>query len=268
MSVERIEDIKDPRVAGYRDLKDADLRLRRGLFVAEGRTPVRALLAGSPFRPRSVLTTERMLDGLRDVLAAADGAMPVYVATEATLRAVVGFHFHRGCLALGERGPARAPEELIAGARLVVVLEDLTKPDNVGGVFRNAMAFGADAVLLSPGCCDPLYREAVRVSMGGTLRTPFARVEDWPGGLAALRAAAFTIVALTPRAAGGEIGEVRVPDRVALLLGTEGEGLSAGARAAADVEIGIATAPGVDSLNVATASGIALYRIARAMAGR
>jgi len=263
MIVERIDDLDDPRVVDYRDVKDAELRLRRGLFVAEGRTPVQALLR-STFRTRSVLATERWLAGL----APLPPGTPLYTTSEATLRGIVGFHFHRGCLALGERGEPRAPAALLPAARLVVVLEDLTKADNVGGVFRNALAFGADAVLLSPGCCDPLYREAIRVSMGGTLRTPFARIADWPAGLEALGAAGLMILALVPRADGAEVAELGatrpLPERVALLLGTEGAGLSAPARRAADVEVAIATAPEVDSLNVATASGIALHHIARA----
>jgi tRNA G18 (ribose-2'-O)-methylase SpoU len=181
------------------------------------------------------------------------------------IRRLVGFEFHRGCLAAGERGEAGPTSDLLSG-RLLVVLERTTSPDNVGAVFRNAGAFGADGVLLSPGCGDPLYRRAIRVSMGGSLHVPFAVLGEWPGGLAELRDAGFTIVALTPDG-GADIGDFgrsrRLPDRVALVLGSEGDGVSPGARAAADLEVAIPLAPGDHSLNLATACGIALHRFAR-----
>jgi len=257
MCGERITDPADPRLAPYRDLRDAGLAVRRGLFVAEGRPVVRRLLAGSRFRAHSVLATEPMVETLSDVV---DGA-PLYVVDEATIRSVVGFAFHRGCLALGERGVPGSLAPLLAGRRLLV-LERVTNPDNIGAMFRNAAALGADGVLLSPGCGDPLYRKAVRVSMGGTLVVPFARVEAWPGVLVDLRERGFTIVALAP---GGAlpIDELPRPARVALLLGAEGDGLSAAARAVADVTVAIPMAGADHSLNVATASGIALHRYAR-----
>jgi tRNA G18 (ribose-2'-O)-methylase SpoU len=262
MPVERIVDGADPRLAPYRDLRDAGLVERTGLFVAEGRPLVRRLLAAARFRAHSVLTTTAMLDGLRDV---ADG-VPVYLVDEATIRSVVGFHFHRGCLALGERGVAGAVEALLGGRRLVA-LERVTNPDNVGAVFRNAAVLGADGVLLSPGCADPLYRKAVRVSMGGVLRVPFATVSGWPAGLARLRAHGFTIVALTPD--GGvpldAFCEARPSGKpVAILLGSEGDGLSTSARAEADVCVSIPMAAGDHSLNVAVACAIGLHRLAPA----
>jgi tRNA G18 (ribose-2'-O)-methylase SpoU len=262
MRVERIVDGADPRLAPYRDLRDAGLAARSGLFVAEGRPLVRRLLAAARFRAHSVLTTEVMLDGVRDV---ADGVL-VYVVDEATIRSVVGFHFHRGCLALGERGVPGTAEALVAGRR-VVVLERVTNPDNVGAVFRNAAAFGVDGVLLSPGCGDPLYRRSVRVSMGGVLRVPFATFPGWPAGLARLRAHGFTLVALTP---DGEVPldafcQARPTGKpLAILLGSEVDGLSSAARAEADVCVSIPMAPGDHSLNVAVACAIGLHRLAPA----
>ena len=187
------------------------------------------------------------------------------MAPEETLGRVVGFNFHRGCLAVGERS-AELPLDALLDTRLLVVLEGVTNPDNVGGVFRNAMAFAAGGVLLAPGCSDPLYRKAIRVSMGGTLVVRFARAAPWPGALARLREHGFTIVALTPDGDVdvAELGTSRpVPERVALLLGAEGESVSPAARAAADVAVAIRMAGRGHSLNVATASGIALHRLAR-----
>ena len=154
----------------------------------------------------------------------------------------------------------------LSAARRVVVLEDVGNPDNIGGIFRNALALGAECVLLSPRCCDPLYRKAIRVSIGATLRLVFAYIDDWPEGLERLRAAGLTLVALTPEATATDIAELasRQPQRVALLLGTEGPGLSGAAKARADVRVRIPLAPGTDSLNVATAAGIALHRVADA----
>jgi tRNA G18 (ribose-2'-O)-methylase SpoU len=254
MPIERIADAADPRLEDYRDL----FRRRRGVFVAEGRRLVRRLLTAPRFRVRSVLATGAALADLSGVLG--DG-VPVYLAGERTIRDVVGFDFHRGCLAAGEPREAATPETFLAD-RLLVVLERTTNPDNVGAVFRNALAFGADGVLLSPGSGDPLYRKAIRVSMGATLRVPFATVDDWPGGLGRLRTAGFTIVALTPEAPI-DVARFPQPERTALLLGAEGDGLSAAARAIADVEVAIRMAPGDHSLNVATACGIALHHFAR-----
>ena len=259
MRVEEIQDVRDPRLADYRDLKNGALRAGRDYFIAESRQIVRTLLTDSPFRARSVLLSRAALEDLRDDLG--DG-VPVYVAREDTIRGVVGFDFHRGCLAAGER-PADPPLDALLGARVLLVCERMTNPDNVGAVFRSAMAFGAGGVVLSPGSADPLYRKAIRVSMGGTLRVPFARVDGWAAALAAIRAAGFTIVALVPDAARdiAELAADRAPDRVALLVGAEGDGLGPIARAAAHVEVGIRMVPGADSLNVATAAAIALHRL-------
>jgi len=267
--VEPIENGADPRLADYRDLRDATLRRRHGVFIAESREVVRLLLAGRRFHTRSVLVTAPALAALRPALDAADPAPRVFVAHHDVIRAVSGFDFHRGCLAVGERGAEPEPGDLAdpPGPRLLLGLEDVTNPDNVGGAFRNAMAFAVDGVLLSARSVDPLYRKAIRVSMGGSLRVPFARLPDWAGGLAQLRTAGYAILALTPAAAAVDLdglGTVTpLPDRVALLAGSEGDGLGAAARAAADLDVRVPMAPGVDSLNVATAIGIALHHLRR-----
>lgn len=262
-----VEDATDPRIAGFRDARDGDLRRRAGLFLAEGRLLVRRLLETRRFPVQSLLLTPPAFDDLRDLLAD-DDATPVHVASAETIRVIVGFKFHRGCLALGVRGESVAPEALMqpVGPRTLLALEGVADPDNVGAVFRNAAAFGAAGVLLSSHCADPLYRKAIRVSMGATLSLPFAQVPDWAATLAALRHAGYRLVALCPGAEAEDIVEVaaRAPrrPRLALLLGAEGAGLSDATRAAADVEVRIPMAAGVDSLNVAAACGIALHRFA------
>jgi tRNA G18 (ribose-2'-O)-methylase SpoU len=265
MKTELVEDPADPRVADFRDARDGRLRHRAGLFLGEGRLVVRRLLQASRFRVRSLLLTPRALDDLRDLLAR-DDAPPAYLASAETIRAVAGFKFHRGCLAAALRGAPLAPAALVdpPGARTLLALEEVTDPDNVGAVFRNAAAFGAAGVLLSPGCADPLYRKAIRVSMGATLALPFART-DWRGGLDHLRAAGYTLLALTPDRDAEDISSLvadRPPARLALLVGSEGAGLGAGSRGTADRRVRIPMAAGADSLNVATACGIALHRLA------
>jgi tRNA G18 (ribose-2'-O)-methylase SpoU len=181
---------------------------------------------------------------------------------------IVGFNVHRGCLAIGERPAESAVEAVLPpdGAKaLVIVLERVANADNIGGIFRNAAAFGADAVLLSPGCCDPLYRKAIRVSIGGSLAVPFARIEAWPIDLARLRERGFVVLALTPSRDAVNIDADGVPwnssARLALVAGTEGNGLTAGVLDLADYQVRIPMAPGADSLNIATALGIALHRL-------
>ncbi len=266
MPVERIDACDDPRLVDYRDLPDGTLRRRRDIFVAESQLVVRTLLETGRFLVRSVLLTEAAYGDLRALLLAAAGAAPVFVTSAATIRSVVGFKFHRGCLAVGERGPGLPLEAVLAvpasGPRCLVVCEGLSNPDNIGGVFRNAAAFGAAGVVVGPGCADPLYRRAIRVSMGGSLRTPFAAATVWPADLARVRAAGFTIVALTPDPRARAIATVVPPARVAILVGAEGQGLSPDVRAAADLEVRIPMAPGVDSLNAATACAVALHRFA------
>ncbi|MCW5890620.1 MAG: RNA methyltransferase [bacterium] len=251
----------DPRLAPYRSLRAHDRRERDGLFVAETREVVLQLLAGRRFTPHSVLTTEAALPGLAAALDA-HADLPVLVAPLDVVKAVVGFDFHRGCLALGTR---RAPYTLDAlrasQPRRLVVLEDVSNPDNVGGVFRAAHTLGADAVLCGGATSDPLYRKVVRVSMGAVLHLPYATVADTAAALACLRADGVSILALVSRD-GDDVTGVAPPARWAVVVGNEGTGLSAASRALADRRVRIAMVPGVDSLNATVACAIALHRLA------
>jgi tRNA G18 (ribose-2'-O)-methylase SpoU len=264
MPVIRLEGPLDPRVAVYRDVPEPELVRARGLFVAEGRLVVGRLIQDRRYRVQSLLLNDAALEALAPELAALDSTVPVYVGDRSLFLAVTGFNLHRGCLALVQRPEPRQPADLLRHARLVVALEGVTNADNVGGVFRNAAAFGADAVLLSPTCCDPLYRKALRTSMGAVLRVPFARVSDWPGGLHALARHRFEVVALTPAADALALeGLVSArPARAVLLVGTEGHGLTDAAVAVADRCVRIPIRPEVDSLNLAVATGIALFHLA------
>jgi tRNA G18 (ribose-2'-O)-methylase SpoU len=191
---------------------------------------------------------------------AASGA-PVYVGTPQLLEAITGFNVHRGAIASMHR-PAPVPvAEVVAAARRVVVLEDVVDHTNVGAVFRSVAGIGADAVLVSPRCADPLYRRAVRVSMGTVFQVPWARLEPWPAGLGVLRGMGFTVaaLALTPSAVPLDRLEAEPPERLALVLGTEGDGLSDLALGEADLAVRIPMAGGVDSLNVAAAAAVALW---------
>jgi tRNA G18 (ribose-2'-O)-methylase SpoU len=262
MAIIKIRSRDDPRISAYRALPAHDARRRDGLFVAETRTVVRQLLESTRFATRSVLLTESSRSSLDDCLARRPD-VPAYVAPVRVLESIVGFEFHRGCVALGERGAEPALDDLLAEApRRLVLLEGVNNPDNVGGVLRAARALGADAAVLSPGCCDPLYRKAVRVSMGAALTLPFTRVADWERAQARLRGAGFVLVALTPT---GDRDVAALPpqdaERTALLVGAEGEGLRAESIAAADTAVRIPMVPGVDSLNLVTACAIALDRL-------
>jgi tRNA G18 (ribose-2'-O)-methylase SpoU len=271
LTVIPVGDPADPRLAEYRRIGDPDLLRATGMFVAEGRLVVRRVLEHGGYRVRSLLVTEAARAGLGDGLDAAPPDLSIYEVSLDAMRDVTGFDIHRGCVALVDRP---APDDVAAlvgrlgNATLVVALEEVGNADNVGGVFRNALAFGAGAILLSPGCGDPLYRKAIRTSMAATLRVPFARVNRWPEGLDALRAAGFAIVALTPEAGARDIGAFAAgagrPARVALVVGTEGAGLSAAVERIANARVRIPMAPGVDSLNLATATGIALQRLSEA----
>ena len=263
MTVEKVDTPDDPRLAPYRDLRAPDSARRSGLFVAETRDVVRQLLASRRFGVHSVLLTDAAREALGDGLDGRPG-LRVYLAAPHVLRAVVGFDFHRGCLALGVRdGGASVDDVLARGARRLVLLEDVSNPDNMGGVLRVARALGAHGGLLSPGCCDPLHRKAIRVSVGAALELPWARVSAWDAALIRVRNAGFTLVALDPRDGVdvAAIGSVPVPSRTALLVGNEGTGLRATTRAAADLAIRIPMASGVDSLNVVTACAIVLERL-------
>lgn len=260
-----VTDAADPRLADYVDLRDVQLRrhleAEHGLFLAEGEKVVRrAAAAGFPVR--SFLLAPRWVEGLRDVLDDA-GEVPCYVAPEELVEAVTGFHVHRGVLASLHRPPPRSVSSVLDGARRVLVLEDLVDHTNVGAVFRCAAALGIDAVLLSPRCADPLYRRSVKVSMGAVLAVPYARIEDWYDGLGLLREAGFQVLALTPAPDAVDLESVVQGDRVALVLGSEGPGLSARWLAAADVRVTIPMTREVDSLNVAAAAAVACYVLGR-----
>jgi tRNA G18 (ribose-2'-O)-methylase SpoU len=264
-----IEDPADPRLADYRDLRDVELRksleAERGLFLAEGAKVVRrAVEAG--FEPRSFLMAPRWLDGLADVLATSDA--PCYVLDEHLAEQVTGFHVHRGALASLRRRPLPSVDDVLAGARSVLVLEDLVDHTNVGAIFRSGAALGFDAVLLAPRCADPLYRRSIKVGMGAVFSTPWTRLPDWYDALPDLAARGFTTVArtLAPDSEPIERAVVGV-DRLALVLGSEGHGLSDRWERSADRRAVIPMAAGIDSLNVAAATAVACYVAARRAAG-
>jgi len=266
MSVERIDRRDDPRVDAYRHVRDADLLRNRGVFVAEGRLVVRRVLEDRRFAVESLLVNDAALGDLAAPIARLDAGVPVLVCPTSAFVDLTGFNVHRGCLALVWRPPPTPVEQVIAGTNTLVVLDGVANADNVGGIFRNVAAFGAGGVLIGPTSCDPLYRKAIRTSMGAALQVPFARCsgEEWPGALARARAAGFAIVALTPRAPCeplDEIAERLRGRRVAIVVGAEGAGLSPDVEAAADCRAKIPISARVDSLNVAVATGIALYRL-------
>jgi len=260
----RIDGPADPRLALYHDLSDSALLRQHGLFVAEGRLVLQRVLDDCRFSLHSALMNATNYRALSDTLARVSPDVPVFLCETSDFLGVTGFHLHRGCLALVRRPAAAASCQIVRDARTLVVLEGVTNADNVGGVFRNVAAFGADGVLLDPACCDPFYRKAIRTAMAATLRVPFARIDDWPGGLADVRAAGFTLVALSPRPRSislDEFVESGRPARLALLIGTEGAGLSDEAMAMADQSVRIPIRDEVDSLNLAVACGIALARL-------
>ena len=264
----RIASVDDPRLDDFRNVSDPALMRGRGLFVAEGRLAVERLL-GSRFRTRALLVIESALAGLEASLTAGrdDREVDVYITDSAQLRRVTGFRFHRGCLGLGERpGSEENAVELppAAPGRPLVVLDGVSDPDNVGSIFRNAAAFGAAGVMLSPNCADPLYRKAIRTSMGTTLQLPFRVADEWPGVLERIREAGARVVALTPLEPAVDIEAfIRrgAGVGVALLLGNEGDGVSRDALDLCDERVRIDIAPAVDSLNVANAAAIALQRL-------
>ena len=265
MVVTRLDDQHADLLADYRGVPDPELVARRGLFVAEGRRVVRRLLLDSGLRVRSVLVTDSACAALRDVLDETPD-LPVFVVPQAVMNDMTGFNIHRGCLALGERPAARDWRELARGARRLILLERVGDADNVGSIFRNAAAFGADGVLIGPACADPLYRKAIRTSMAAALVVPFASIEPWPGALCELRQSGTMVIGLTPAHDARVLAEVTagIGHRpVALLVGHEGDGLSHEALHACDHLARIPMAAGTDSLNVATAAAVALYELSR-----
>jgi tRNA G18 (ribose-2'-O)-methylase SpoU len=262
-----VADAADPRLADYVRLRDVNLRksleAEHGLFIAEGEKVIRrAIATGYPVR--SLLMARRWVEPLSDVL----GEAPVYVVDDAVIEEVTGFPVHRGALASMERLPLRPVASLVAEARRILVLEDLVDHGNVGAIFRCAAALGVEAVVLSPRCADPLYRRSVKVSMGAIFAVPYARMTDWHHGLGELRDAGFTLLALTPDQSATPIGKAPLGERVALMLGAEGDGLSSRWLGEADEPVcipmsGTAMDLGVDSLNVVAAAAIACHDLMR-----
>jgi tRNA G18 (ribose-2'-O)-methylase SpoU len=275
-----IDDPADPRLDGYRALREPARRRsidrHQEVFVAEGPLVIEALVA-SPYAVRSVLSSPARAEVAASLVAGIDTTL--YVAPGDVLAEVAGFDLHRGLVALGERRPPLDVAAVVAGARLLLVIEGVNDHENLGALYRNAAAFAVDAVLLDPTTADPLYRRCLRVSMGHALRVPTARLSPWPAALAALSAPSggWTVLALTPTASARSIDAVAAElaagshaagsggrgeqPQVALLVGAEGPGLSAGALSAASDAVRIPMAGGVDSLNVATAAAIALHRL-------
>jgi tRNA G18 (ribose-2'-O)-methylase SpoU len=270
MPVERIDTPDDPRLGDYARVREPELLRARGVFIAESREVVRLFIQGRRFPVRSVLVTDTVLAAMDDVLRDLGPEVSIYVAARTIIESVVGYNVHRGCLAAGERDRGLSLPDLwrgLSGPLLLPVLEGVTNPDNIGGIFRNALAFGCAGVVLGPGCADPLYRKAIRVSVGAALRVPFAVCDPWPAGLDALKGAGFTLLALSTDMGAVPLTrlthEQLAGERVAMLLGSEGQGLSVEALARAALQVRIPMAPGVDSLNVATAAGIGLYELSQ-----
>ncbi len=260
-----VSDASDPRVSDYFGLTDVTRRLKKepegGFFIAEGQLVMRrAIEAGC--RPRSLLMAPNRVEDLDPMLQGL--ACPTYVASPEVLHELTGFHVHRGALASFDRPAERDPQVLLSDSRRLLVLEAVNSPTNLGAVFRSAAGLGMDGVLLSPTCCDPLYRRAVRVSMGEVFALPYAYLPEFPGGIAMVRTAGYRVLAMTPSATV-DLAAVAVEpdDRVALLLGAEGPGLTAEAMSAADLRVGIAMAGGVDSLNIAAAAAVGCFVLGR-----
>lgn len=263
----RIEDPDDPRLHDYVGLTDVALRRRtepeRGLYVAESEKVIRRALAAG-HRPRSFLMGERWLTDLGDVVADAEAdGIPVFVGDADVIEALTGFHLHRGALAAMQRPELPTVTDLLDGARRVLVLEDIVDHTNVGAVFRSAAALGVDAVLVTPRCADPLYRRAIRVSMGTVFQVPWTRIDPWPGGVSLLSDLGFTTAALALREDSVGLDELAAdpPGRLALILGTEGDGLTHRTLAEVDLTVRIPMLGGVDSLNVAAAGAVAAWAL-------
>lgn len=268
MDVIEVPDPGDTRLADYFRLRDANLRksieAEHGLFMAEGDKVIRrALTAG--YTPRSLLLTRRRLETLSGLAAAVDA--PVYVVDDAVAQELTGFDVHRGALASFHRRPLRGVAEVLHGARRIVVLEDVLDHTNVGAIFRSAAGLGVDAVLLAPRCADPLYRRSIKVSMGSVFAQPYSRLDDWYGGLEALRGRGFRLLALTPDTGAPQLSDALAQagsGPVALMLGSEGDGLSSRWLEQADTGVRIPMAGReVDSLNVTAAAAIACYELMR-----
>jgi tRNA G18 (ribose-2'-O)-methylase SpoU len=269
MPTEFIENLDDPRVAPYRNVRDADLRGGQALFLAEGRLVVESLLRSRHHGTRSILVSQKQHDSLRAVLDA-HRQIPAYVMPQEIMNTLVGFDIHRGVLAAGIRAKSTDPSELLGviahkaeESSRVFLLDALANHDNVGGIFRNAMAFGVRGVLLDPKCCDPLYRKSIRVSMGAVLHVPFHHQHTTLESIALLRKHGYHIVALTPRADAVALGSfvtaARDMPRLAFCIGAEGPGLPQSILDAVDSLVRIEMASQIDSLNAMVASAIVAH---------
>lgn len=263
----RVTDPGDERLADYVRLTDVALRRKldteRGLYLAESDKVIRRALAAG-HRARSYLMGERWVTELADLVAGAEAAgVPVYVGSDGVLTAITGFHLHRGAIASMHRPEPVPVERVLAGARRVVVLEDIVDHTNVGAIFRSAAALGVDAILVTPRCADPLYRRSIRVSMGTVFQVPWARIDPWPGAVATLTAEGFTVAAFALDESAVALDDLAAdpPQRLALVMGTEGDGLRRRTIAACDLVVRIPMAGGVDSLNVAAASAVAMWAL-------
>ncbi|TFV56228.1 RNA methyltransferase [Mycobacterium sp. PS03-16] len=262
-----VDDPADPRLDDFRDLNSIDRRpdlpSGKGLVIAEGVLVVQRMVA-SRFVPRALLGTDRRLGELSADLAAVDA--PFYRASAEVMAEVVGFHLNRGVLASASRPPEIAVADVVSGAHTVAVLEGVNDHENLGSIFRNAAGLEVDAVVFGAGCADPLYRRAVRVSMGHALLVPFARAVSWPGELELLRDNGFRLLAMTPDPAADTLADAMpglAGDKVAILVGAEGPGLTERAMRASDRRVRIPMSRGTDSLNVATAAALAFYERTR-----
>jgi tRNA G18 (ribose-2'-O)-methylase SpoU len=256
--VVHVTSIEDMRVSAYRHIADPDQLRDLGLFVAEGRLVVRRLIDLQHWEIDSILVTQPAADALVDILPKTNA--PVYIGSQELMNGLAGFNIHRGCLALVRRPDTPTLDRIAAGPlSRVLVLEGVNNPDNVGGLFRSAAAFGIELVVLGPDSGDPLYRKAIRTSMGATLSIPFVQAPQWPGAIRDLRLDGFTVVALTPAMQAAPLEEIFPHAKLALLVGSEGSGLTEPAMRAATLRIRIPTTPDVDSLNVTTAASIAMY---------
>ncbi len=262
-----IDDAADPRLDDFRDLNSVDRRpdlpTGKGLVIAEGVLVVQRMLA-SRFKPRAMLGTDRRLRELAADLGATNA--PYYRVTAEVMADVVGFHLNRGVLAAAARPGELTVDHVLDGARTVAVLEGVNDHENVGSIFRNAAGLGVDAVVFGTGCADPLYRRAVRVSMGHALLVPYAWTAEWPADLTLLRDNGFRLLAMTPDSAAATLAEAMATasdERLAILVGAEGPGLTETAMRASDVRVRIPMSRGTDSLNVATAAALAFYERVR-----
>ena len=267
LDVQDIDDPADPRVDDFRDLNSVDRRpdlpTGKALVIAEGVLVVQRMLA-SRFTPHALLGTDRRLAELKDDLAGSRA--PFYRASAEVMARVVGFHLNRGVLAAARRVPEPSVAQVVDGARTVAVLEGVNDHENLGSIFRNAAGLGVDAVVFGSGCADPLYRRAVRVSMGHALLVPYARATNWPTDLMTLKERGFRLLAMTPHSQACALAEAMAAardDRVAVLVGAEGPGLTPATLSLSDARVRIPMSRGTDSLNVATAAALAFYERVR-----